>query len=137
MTKEEAREAVYQHFVTLWANRLAFCFDNEPFDPPGDAPWVRLSVRHLSRRQISLGQPGNRRWEYQGQAIIQYFERPGDGLVTQDGHTDRLEAIFEGVSLGGTTIKFNSATTQELGTVENGRWAAAVTRADFTYEAIK
>lgn len=141
MNIEQAREAIYQHFVALWVvgadPRTAYTLDNDPYDPP-NAPWVRLTVRHLSRRQISLGQPGNRRFEAAGLAIVQYFEPPNKGMRTLGQHVGRAVEIFEGARIAGTTITFQGAITpRELGIVENGRWNAANLQAQFTYEDIR
>lgn len=136
-----AREAIYQHFATRWVvgpdPRTDVTYGTDPFDPP-DGPWVRVSVAHLSRRQVSMGGVGNRRYEASGLAFVQYFEPPGSGDATLSQHMDRAIEIFESARITGTTIRFEGdITPRELGLVENGKWNAASIQAQFVYEAVR
>lgn len=140
MTRDQAVEAIYQMFIAGWTDggqpRTAITLDGEKFDPPA-APWVRLTVRHTTRAQASLGQPGNRRWDTEGIVFLQYFEPPDSGVARMHRHMDAAQQLFEGRSIAGTTIKLDSATARELGLVENGTWMASVLEAAFSYEQVK
>jgi hypothetical protein len=141
-TQAQAREAVYQCFEQHWLDqpgnvpRLPYCYDNEGMDPAMPA-WVRLTVRHVGRRQISLGSQGNRRFETTCELHIDYYEAPGRGVRDTDEYVRPAADIFEGKALAGTTVKFQAVGVRELGVVEDGSWWAAKALGRFTYEEIK
>lgn len=143
-TLNQAREAVYQCFAANWlvpgpdgpVERTPYTFDNEAFAPPA-GPWVRLTIRHLTRRQISMGRKGNRRWETRALLIIEYYEPPSGGTADADGHLDAAKDIFEGSAIAGTTCKFEAAIPRERGVIEQGAWWAANSQIEFTYEEIR
>ena len=131
-TLTAAREAIYQAFVDGWGATSVFTFDNENFDPPDDASWVRLSVRHNASTQETLGRTGNRRFARLGSALVQIFTRDNIGARTADTLATTAREIFEGVSLAGTTIRFLDVIVRETG--PDGKWYQVVVEATFEYD---
>lgn len=148
MTPQQAREAIYECFEAGWLTGppvepggdptalLPYTFDNEKFDTPA-GPWVRLSVRHLDRRQVSLGGPGNRKFECEALVIIDYMEPPGHGVRATDGYLKTAADLFDARRIAGTTIRFGAAIPRERGLIENETWWAANAQVPFWYEEVK
>lgn len=128
-TQAEAREAIYLRFVTLWGTRTPYTFDAEAYDPPANADWVRLSVRHNRSDQESLGPPGARKYLRGGQIVVQVFTPADTGREAADGHEAVLRTIFEGVTFSGVTV--NDAVFTEIG--PDGDYEQANYVADFEY----
>jgi len=136
--EQTVREALYQHFVTCWADRLPVTFEGEVFDPPA-TPWVRLTVRYTNRRQVSLGGPGLRRFETSGIATIDYFQSPAQPLRLDlaGGHMQAAREVYEGKHIAGTTIRCGAAIPRERGVIEGGRYWSGSVQADFVFDEIK
>jgi hypothetical protein len=135
-TTAQAREAIYQAFALGWGNRTPVCYGKEEVDPP-NAPWVRVSVQHLSKRQVSSGVIGNRRFETTAQVSVQYFEPPRMGDEISDGHLREAALIFDSKRLLSNNLRIGEALPRELGIVEAGRWWAAIVEANFVYDEIR
>lgn len=138
-TIAQAREAMYQAFVDVWDPvggplKSAYTFDNEQFDPPTDASWVRMTVRHNDSDQNTLGRKGNRKFGRPGSVLIQVFT-PTDTGRSVDALADDARDIFEGNALAGTTVRFYGATVREAG--KDGKWDLTIVEAPFDYEQTK
>lgn len=136
-TLNQAREAIYAAFVADWSvgPASAYTFDNEKFDPPEGAPWARLSVRHRGAGQETLGRPGARRFARRGAAFVQVFVPEDTGTADADSLTARARAIFEGVTLAGTTVRFQDVIVRETGV--DGVWYGMMVEAIFEYDETK
>ncbi len=134
-TLSEARETIYETFNTAWAGQTQLTFDNEKFDPPDDASWVRLSVRHKISTQETLGALGNRKFLRGASCFIQIFTVFDIGTATADGLVETARAIFEGTSISGTTIRFNDVIVREEG--RDKSWFYVVIEATFEYNELK
>jgi len=134
---DDAREAIYLAFATVWdvGPVSGYTFDNEDYTPPDASPWVRLSVRHQSSRQDTLGKTGNRKFERDGTVLIQVFGLAGKGTEETGDLAKQAADIFEGVTLAGTTVRFNAVDIRETGA--SGKWYGMLVDAPFTYEEIK
>ena len=131
-TLNEAREAIYGLFVTGWADRTAYTFDNERFDPPNDAPWVRLTVRHTGSTQETLGPPGSRKFARTGSCFVQVFVPIDQGVAEADGLATVAREVFEGVSIAGTRLRFLDVVMRESGPEK--KWFGVVIEAGFEYD---
>ena len=134
-TLNDARGAIYSTFVTDWGATSAITFDNENFDPPADTVWARLTVRHTSRDQESLGPVGGRKFESEGSVIIQCFAPLDSGASLADTLAQVAQGIFEGKTLLPENIRFTSAVVLEIGPTED--WYQTNVTAFFTYSETK
>lgn len=135
-TLNEAREAIYGAFQTGWVSTgVAWTRDNEAFEPPQDASWARLSVRHQSGRQDTLGAAGGRKFARTGAAFVQIFTPIDDGVQRADGLSETARAIFEGERLTGTTVRFIGVSVREQG--PEGAWYRVLVEAPFEYDETK
>lgn len=127
-----AREAIYQAFVDAWGATTAFTFDNEEFEPPADAAWARLAVRHNGSTQETLGRAGNRKFARFGSAFVQVFTPINQGAREADTLAKQAREVFEGVSLAGTTVRFYDVIVREVG--PDGKWYQTNVEATFEYD---
>lgn len=131
-TLNEAREAIYGLFNTAWADRTPLTFDNERFDPPDDAAWVRLTVRHTGSFQETLGPPGRRKFMRTGSCFAQIFVPIDQGVKEADTLATVAREVFEGVSISGTTVRFLDTIMRESGPEK--KLYGVVIEANFEYD---
>lgn len=129
----DAREAIYQEFLTAWGATSPFTFENEAYTPTAGVSWVRLSVRHNTSLQDSIGGVGNRKFERSGRVFIQIFTPLDRGLRPADALTATARAIFEGVRVSG--IVFYSPVIREIG--PDGAWLQVNVECPFDYQEVK
>ena len=132
-TLNEAREAVYSRFVAQWGVTTPVAFDDEDFEEPADSPWVRLTVRSVSRGQETLGRPGNRKFRSAAAVFVQVYTRTNTGVKQGDTLATQAKDIFEATSFGG--LDFNDGVVRETGPA--GKWYQHVAEVAFDYEEIK
>lgn len=135
-TSNEAKEAVYARFVANYTGvdvDTNLALDNEEFDEPEAAPWVRLTVRGLGRAQNTLGRSGNRRFRSRGLVFVQVYVPANTGVQQSDSLAKEAADLFEGVSFSG--LDFRAADIQETG--PDGKWFQTVVEAEFDYDEIK
>jgi len=130
----DARKAIYDKFVTDWADETIFDFDNEDFEPPnGDTPWVRLVVRNRLGRQESLGAIGQRKFLREAAVIVQVFVPLDKGLSEADRLATKVRDIFEGTRLSG--LWFFTSDIVEIG--PDGKFYQYNVECVFNYEQTK
>lgn len=137
-TRNEAREAIYQHFVDNWADRTPYFFGNEEVqdsDLAGVVRWARLTVRHTESEQETLGNKPNRRFKRQGRLFVQVFTSAEEGEKQLDVLVEAVEEIFEAITLRDCTIYFLAATSREDG--QDGKWYRMTVSVPFWYEQRK
>lgn len=146
----DAREAIYQHFVANWASYVAaeaarqsvtlaappYALGDETLDPPNGL-WVRLTVRHGPTSQETLGTCGNRNFDRSAIAFVQGFMTPGGDERTLDVCMEAARNLFEGRTIAPIEARFNAVEVSELGVIEGGRWQAALADAPFNYATRK
>lgn len=102
--------------------------------PPKDAPWMRVEVKHFSGSQNTIQEPGQRRFGREGLITVQIFVPAGTRGRTL---ADRLGKIavdaFEGKKAG--EVWFRDVTLNEVG--NDGPWFQVNVRAGFTYDETK
>lgn len=134
----QARRDIYQRFLTLWPPALGvvFTFDNEVFVPPDSDPWIRFSVRHdgsaLEAIGGTTGGGGFNKYQRTGRAVLQVFTALNKGAAEADTIVDEIRDIFEGVALGGNTIRFTNVVAREIG--PDGQWYQVNVEAAFQYD---
>ena len=112
-----AKESIVQQFVTDWGVNSAYTLDNEKFNPPVDAPWVRLVVRHVASQQTSLGGLGNRKFDREGLVLIQVFGRLDRGTKEVDDLVEKALAIYEGKTID--LIRFTSRSEEHTSELQS------------------
>lgn len=128
----EARGIIYAALVA-GIGGTSYTFDNEAYDPPADAAWVRLSMRHTGRTLDTLAPVGNRKFEASGSVIVQVFAPLDTGAAGCDAVVETVRALFEGVTLSG--IFFYGAVVREIGPGDD--WYQTNVEAAFTYNEVK
>lgn len=131
----DARGAIYGAFNTGWGVTSVFTFDNEEFNPPTNAVWARLVVRHDTRDQVSLGGLGARKFDSGGSVIVQCFAPLDKGAALADTLATVAVGIFEGKTLTPEGIRFTAAIVREIGPTED--WYQINVEAFFTYTETK
>ncbi len=134
-TFSEAREAIYKEFLAAWPGTTPLTFDNEKFTPPAESEWARLSVRHLTATQETLGSVGNRKFARFGLVFVQIFCPLNQGLTASDVLVIIAQSVFEGERITGTTIRFLDVNVQEQGR-DNDSFSIVV-EANFEYDETK
>ncbi len=132
-TLNQARESVYSRFVAQWGTTTPIAFENEKFDEPTDVPWVRLTVRSASRKQETLGRPGNRKFRSAGLVLVQVYTRTDVGVKQGDDLAEQAKNVFEAVSFDG--LDFEDGLARETGSA--GRWYQHLVEVRFDFEEIK
>jgi hypothetical protein len=134
----DARETIYQRFVTQWGATSAYTFDNENYDPPVATPWVRLAVRHRDSILEAIGGTGTggmNRYQRSGVCQIQVFTPVNQGTRQSDTLVQAARAIFEGITLASNAIRFNNVDITEIG--PDGSWYLVNVDAAFQYDERK
>lgn len=131
-TANEAREAIYEAFVAVWTEE--YSFDNEEFDPPKSDPWARLVVRHDPAIGETLGPVGHRRFTRSGTVYVQVFVPEDTGTTDMDALAETVRDAFEGVTLVGTTVRFEAVTVREIGESDTDKFYLTMVEAPFEYD---
>lgn len=134
-TFNEAKEALLNLFAVGWASRTPFALDNEEYTGPPGTQWARIAIRHQAAKQETLGKIGNRKFLRQGAVFVQLFAPINIGTAVQDTHVEAALAIFEGVSIAGTTVRLYNAIPREGG--RDDEWFMVVVEANFEYDETK
>lgn len=130
----DAKELLTQEFVTAWGATTPIDLDNEKIDPPNDAAWVRVAIRHNASNQETLGGVGNRFFTRGGSAFIQVFGRLNKGSREADTLAQQARAVFEGKTIA-NEIRILDVIVREIGPDE--AWYQVNVEAQFEYTEIK
>ena len=129
----DAKESIANQFISDWGATTAVTLDNEKFEPPVDAAWVRVATRHFGANQETLGGVGRRKFERQGIASIQVFGQLDKGSRAADTLAQQARAVFEGKTIDG--IRFRDVVVREIGPTES--WYQINVEAEFEYTEVK
>ena len=132
-TIDEAREAIYQRWEAEWGSRTTYTFENEVFEEPESAVWVRVSVRNITGGQKTLGPKLNRKYERKVVIYIQIFVPKGTGMAASGSHAQFALGIFEGESF--SNIDCFDGSVREL--PEEEIWQPTLVEIFCDYEEIK
>jgi len=132
-TWEEARQAIYGHFITNWANHLSYFIEghDEPDlgDPNVRTPFVTLRVNPTRVVQIGMlgANPPKRGF---GEVEVNMFTPFSVGAKTRMGVVDKLAGIFAAINVG--EIVFRDVSVLSL--VEGKDWRSQTVVANFFFE---
>lgn len=144
---EDAKDYILAKFKAAWdANTPALNGGDVPpvewpnmalADRPlshGNVPWARVTVRHSTGFQSSLGEAPNRRFTRLGVVQVQVFTPAGKrGSVTGDRLGKVALDAFEGEESG--DVWFKNAVQTEAGI--DGNWSQTLVTAEFEYDVVK
>jgi hypothetical protein len=134
-TRVAAADAMYSLFLDNFTgfptDKSRVECDNEAFTPPAGLPWARMAKRSNFSGQETLGGAGQRKFDRGGSLFVQFFAPLNSGSRELRGFADEAAKLFEGVSLSGNTIRFNSAEVREIGPSDG--WYMIVMEAVFVY----
>lgn len=140
-TIAEARDEILTHFTTAWNAGTPpvplLMYDDKHRDPPDNAPYARITVKHNLFTQATVGGKGTggQRFRRFGIVTVQVFTLSGDGLTNADVLVDLALDAFEGQSTGSDRIEFRNARANEIG--EDGPWFQTNVIAEFDYDRVK
>jgi hypothetical protein len=136
-TIREARDEMSALVAAAWvAGGLplsSLVWDDVDAKPPSDGPWARVTIRHMTGDQATLGPPGQRKYERGGLLTVQAFAIPGGGLSSGPDIVKIMEdALRSGSTPSG--VWFRKVRVNEMG--RDGRWFATNVVAEFVYDEI-
>jgi len=136
LTINEAREAIYDQFISDWAAQTPIAFDNDKFVPPTtDTAWVRLNIKFVTGSQASLGDVTDcRLFRREGLIAVQVFTPVGDYTYNNDILVADAMNVFEGKHISG--IWFRNVRNDTVGSFEE-KWYHQNMIAEFQYDEIK
>lgn len=133
MTADQARDEMLAVFKAAWDATAAASnvgYPDKPFNPPSNAAWARVSLRHANGRQSSLaGAMGTKRYTQTGTLWMQVFAPVGDGMVTAYG---LAQAVANAYRTARGTVWYRNTRMQEVGS--SGAFEQINVLTDFTYD---
>lgn len=135
-----ALDAICDHFTTLWNAQatppeLRYWDVHYDAQPNGDDAWARLTVHLNDADQVTLGEPGARRFTRYGLVSVQVFVPSGRGLRQANPFVTVALDALEGKSTSDGAILFRHVRQTEGG--RDGPWAITLVIAEFEYDAVK
>lgn len=138
-TLKAARDAIEARWITSWATTTHYTFENEKSVPPEAVAasafaldvgaWCRVVVRNTVSAQETLGPVGARKFERQGDIMIQVFVPVDMGTAHADTLAMAARAVFEGTKFSG--VSCYAGLVREIG--PDGRWFQVNVTIPFTY----
>lgn len=132
-TLNAARKSVQDTFKAAWASETVYDFDNGDFEIPEGVEWVRVVVRVRTRKQITLGRVGNRKFRTHAAVSAQVFVPVETGTFDSDRLSLKLADIFDGTRFDG--LSFQAAVVRETGA--SGEFHQYNVEIPFDFEEIK
>lgn len=125
MTIPEAREAVYQEFIDVWANRTPVVLENEAGDGDGlSVSWAHVFLKGDGAEQASIGAAGNRIFDRFARVYIDIHSPINAGTDAGSSLATAARDIFEARRIG--DLVFLEGRVDEIGV--RGKWY--ITRAE-------
>lgn len=136
MTEAEAIEAIQQRFIDGWTaihpadpedpDHVPFTFSGEVFD--SSDTWVRLSVNHSTRNQMTAG--ATARFDSRGNIMVQLFGSIDIGATQLAELAEDVRTVLEGIRLQDIVIR--AGASRPAGT--DGRWEMKIVTLPFEVE---
>lgn len=136
-TFREAQDEMLALFKTVWdATGHPALYENVADDPPTTAtPWARITLQHFPGGQRSLaGEAGARRWERNGQIIVQVFTPIGKGTGEAYDLAKIVADAYEGKATA-SQVWFRGVRVNNIG--PDGAWFQLNVIVQFTYDEVK
>ena len=140
LTKTQARDVIAKAVNDAWTaspvtSAIALHWDNVvadvvDVDTDGRAlPWARVTVRHQTSTQETIGGPSCRKSLVEGLLTLQIFTPAGDGHVLADQIADTMVAALRAANA--SDLWFFQVRVNEIG--QDGPWFNSNLLADFRY----
>lgn len=104
--------AIENAFNDSWGSTTDIRFDNVPFTPPTDSPWVSLEVWDGESIKASIGTDNQLR-RTRGTVFINIYTVVGDGSKGARTYADQAKTTFRDLVVSGIT--FYEGSTKRLG----------------------
>jgi len=118
-TIAQAKQSIYDAFITDWGTTTPITLDAENDDLPVDLPSVNIVIRHFTRDQDTIGSSGNRKFRHDGAILVQIYGPLDGGSTTVDNLATTVITTLEAKTLADTVITLAS-TYNEIGPTDNG-----------------
>lgn len=97
MTRSEAKNILLKEFISAYGLTTPVAYaNNEEFEKPTNAPWIKFSVLENHANQRTIGSEGNRRYNRLGMISYQVFIPNNTGTYEGDILCEQINNIFEG-----------------------------------------
>lgn len=108
-TYNDVRAAIEGRIATQMAIAPVYpvAYQNIPFTPPNNAPWVQVSIRFGDNNYATLLGPSTGFNRQTGTLVINIFTPQGQGAATNYTIAERLKDLFDRVKL--SSIIFDAA----------------------------
>lgn len=108
-TYNDVRAAIEGRIATQMAASPAYpvAYQNVPFTPPNNAPWVQVSIRFGDNNYATLLGPSTGFNRQTGTLVINIFTPQGQGAAANYTIAERLKDLFDRVKL--SSIIFDAA----------------------------
>lgn len=103
MTPEQAYKAILQHWMTEWgtlSTPVPYAIDNRRLTQP-TPPFAQVSILNLNSDQVTIGAPGNRRFERSGFIDVKLYDKRDQGRGNLDELAAKVIDIFEAIDIAG------------------------------------
>lgn len=141
MNEREAKQAIIDEWEAEWPtlhppdvddpDYCPFTYDNEIAE--STTRWARLSVRHTTSAQTTMGSAPSRRFQREGVIFVQLFGNTDAGCGELSDLAADVRTVLEGQRLGDLVIY--AGLTQEQPT--DGVWAMATVQLPFRYTELR
>jgi hypothetical protein len=108
-TYNDIRAAIEGRIATQMALSPAYpvSYQNVPFTPPNNAPWVQVSIRFGDNNYATLLGPSTGFNRQTGTLVLNVFTPQGQGAATNYTIAERLKDLFDRIKL--SSIIFDAA----------------------------
>lgn len=142
MTEAEATQAILEQWEDGWdplhpedpsdPEHVPYTYTNEAFtsDALGDlGAWARVTVRHSTANQASMGSAPNRKFDRRGVVIVQLFAPIDAGTLLLAELADDVRTALEGYRSG--ELLLHEGATSDI--PDDGAWAQKSVTIQFRY----
>lgn len=106
MTYTELMSTVYSHMSDNWTES-AITYENTPYKPPVNDPWVRVSIVPFESENIAIGKTCGVR--LRGLIAVQIFVRYDKGTGDAYELVDHAKEILENTTIGDSIYTYESS----------------------------
>jgi hypothetical protein len=113
-TYNDIRAAIEGRIATQMALSPAYpvSYQNVPFTPPNNAPWVQVSIRFGDNNYATLLGPSTGFNRQTGTLVLNVFTPQGQGTAANYTIAERLKDLFDRVKLSSIIFDAASGPTQ-------------------------
>ncbi len=102
MSWATVRRDIEKRLEDNWGTTV-IAYDNVPFTPPQDAPWVRLRILDEATGRITINRPATHR--ARGNVVVEIFVLKNTGTQTLRSYADTIAALFRDAQFSGLVFR--------------------------------